>query len=446
MQIILLSGGSGKRLWPLSNNTRSKQFLKLLPSVGDTTESMVQRVVRQISEAQLSESVIVATGANQKDIISNQLGGSVEIVSEPQRRDTFPAIALASMYIADKKKCNSDEVVIVMPCDPFTEIGYFQTIQKMASEVERVTAELILMGIKPSLPSTKYGYIVPRKQNGNNQALQVERFTEKPNEESAKELITQGAFWNGGVFAFKLGYLIDIVKKQIDIDSFDECYNRYGELPKISFDYQVVEKAGSIAVVPYSGIWKDLGTWDTLSDEIKAESIGNVVMGNNNSNSLVINELSIPIICEGAKNMIIAADTDGILVCSKEHSEGIKSYVEKIESCSMYEERLLGDYKVLDYTKTDKGYESLSKQLHLKPGCKISYQLHHCREKVWYFIEGKGCIKLDGVEKPVKAGDMICIKKEQLHGLKAITDLRLIEVQLGNNLVEEDIVRIALDW
>ncbi|NLD21969.1 MAG: cupin domain-containing protein [Bacteroidales bacterium] len=446
MQIILLSGGSGKRLWPLSNNTRSKQFLKLLPAGGDATESMVQRVVRQIRDAQLTDSIIVATGANQKDIISNQLGGSVEVVSEPSRRDTFPAIALASMYIADKKQCSSSEVVVVMPCDPFTEVGYFQTIEKMASEVEHGKADLILMGIKPTYPSTKYGYVVPSQQHNDGIAFSVERFTEKPDEKRAAELISQNAFWNGGVFAFRLGYMTDIVKQQLDVNSIIECYDRYAELPKISFDYEVVEKASSIVVVPFSGLWKDLGTWDSLSGEIKKESIGNVVMGDNNSGTLVINELNIPILCEGAKDMIIAADPDGILVCSKEHSEGIKSLVEQVKSRPMYEERRWGDYKVLDHTLADNGYESLTKQLHLKPGCKISYQLHHCREEVWSFIEGEGIIKLDGEETSVKAGQVVRIKKEQLHGLKAITDLRLIEVQLGTNLVEEDIVRVELDW
>lgn len=182
MQIILLSGGSGKRLWPLSNNARSKQFLPLLErpdgtsddatatkrlkgpqnaTQSSTMESMVQRVVRQIREAKLDASITLATNASQRDIIVNQLGEEIDMVLEPERRDTFPAIALAASYLSLSKDCKDDEVVIIMPCDPYTEAGYFETIRKMAQCVETNVADLVLMGIKPTYPSAKYGYVVP---------------------------------------------------------------------------------------------------------------------------------------------------------------------------------------------------------------------------------------------------------------------------------------------
>ena len=160
MQIILLSGGSGKRLWPLSNNARSKQFLPLLERPEGTMESMVQRVVRQIREAKLDASITLATNASQRDIIVNQLGEEIDMVLEPERRDTFPAIALAASYLSLSKGCKDDEVVIIMPCDPYTEAGYFETIRKMAQCVETNVADLVLMGIKPTYPSAKYGYVV----------------------------------------------------------------------------------------------------------------------------------------------------------------------------------------------------------------------------------------------------------------------------------------------
>ena len=132
MQIILLSGGSGKRLWPLSNNTRSKQFIKLLTAPDGSKESMVQRVVRQLRETGICDSITVATSQSQRDIIINQLGEEIPVVTEPERRDTFPAIALASSYLAYKRKCSTDEIIIVMPCDPYTETGYFETIRRIA--------------------------------------------------------------------------------------------------------------------------------------------------------------------------------------------------------------------------------------------------------------------------------------------------------------------------
>lgn len=307
MQIILLSGGSGKRLWPLSNESRSKQFLRLLPSPDGGRESMVQRVIRQIKESGLSCPVTIATSVSQKDAITNQLGEDVTVVTEPSRRDTFPAICLASAYLEKTAKCDKNETVIVMPCDPYTEERYFQTIAEMAEAVQNNVADLVLMGIKPTYPSAKYGYVIPQKHRKTDGIYEVERFMEKPDVATAERFIADGAFWNGGVFAFCLGYMIDIVKSYLAYDIFEEVRLRYEELPKISFDYEVVEKAKSVAVVPYDGEWKDLGTWNVLTDELKERCIGNVVMDEKSENTHVINELEIPVMCIGAKDMVIAA-------------------------------------------------------------------------------------------------------------------------------------------
>ena len=181
MQLVLLSGGSGKRLWPLSNDARSKQFLPLLKSPDGGMESMIQRVVRQIRNSGLSGELTFATNAAQRDSIINQLGDSVSVVTEPERRDTFPAIALASGYLKLKKGCPDDEVVVIMPCDPFTEAGYFETIGRMVRCVEADVAELVLMGITPTYPSEKYGYVVPVTDHLMAEgSMAVSKFTEKP--------------------------------------------------------------------------------------------------------------------------------------------------------------------------------------------------------------------------------------------------------------------------
>lgn len=307
MQIILLSGGSGKRLWPLSNNTRSKQFIKLLTAPDGSKESMVQRVVRQLRETGICDSITVATSQSQRDIIINQLGEEIPVVTEPERRDTFPAIALASSYLAYKRKCSTDEIIIVMPCDPYTETGYFETIRRIADAVKNNVAELVLMGINPTYPSAKYGYVVPVNDVQNKGIFQVSRFTEKPDMITAEKLISEGAFWNGGVFAFRLGYMTDIVTRHIKTDTFSEIRSRYGEFPKISFDYEVAEKAQSVAVVPFAGEWKDLGTWNTLTDELSEHTMGNVITDEESENTHVINELELPIMCIGARNLVIVA-------------------------------------------------------------------------------------------------------------------------------------------
>ncbi|MCQ2288658.1 MAG: cupin domain-containing protein [Muribaculaceae bacterium] len=445
MQLVLLSGGSGKRLWPLSNNARSKQFLPLLEKEDGGMESMVQRVVRQVKEADIDAEITLATNASQLDIITNQLGDAVSVVTEPERRDTFPAIALAASYLKLHKQCDDDEVVIIMPCDPFTETGYFRTIGKMAECVKKDVAELVLMGISPTYPSAKYGYVVPG-QGADGEWLPVARFTEKPTVEVAKQLIEQKAFWNGGVFAFRLGYIMDIVRKHIQSESFEDTRSRYAEFPKISFDYEVAEKAHSVAVVPFSGEWKDLGTWNTLTDELHHTAIGNALLGPKCENTHVINELQYPIFVDGLKDVVVSACPDGILVCAKKETENIKKYVETLEHRPMYEERRWGTYRVIDDSTYDDGSHSLTKSITLQPGKNISYQQHHHRTEVWTFVEGEGIFVLDGEERHVKAGDTVVIPVEHWHAIKAVTRLTFIEVQMGNPLVEDDIVRKEWDW
>ena len=457
MQLILLSGGSGKRLWPLSNDARSKQFLPLLAKPDGGMESMIQRVVRQIRDAKLTDNITFATNAVQRDSIINQLGEDVNVVTEPERRDTFPAIALAASYLAKEKKCDDDEVVVIMPCDVYTESKYFATIGKMVKAVENNVADLVLMGIAPTYPSEKFGYVVPESVTStdlvksvtsvfNKDCFRVARFTEKPNEEKAKELLKQNAFWNGGVFAFRLGYIMNIVSQYLNTETFQETRNRYTEFPKISFDYEVAEKAESIAVVPFSGEWKDLGTWNALCEELPSTHIGNVMMGDNNVNTHAVNELGIPVFCNGLKNVIVAASPDGIMVCDKQDSEKIKDYANKLTTRPMYEERRWGTYRVLDNAEYEDGTRSLTKTIHLNAGKNISYQLHHHRSEIWTCVEGEGIFVLNGECRNVKRGDVMNIPIEHYHAIKAITDLTFIEVQIGNPLIEEDIERFEFDW
>lgn len=446
MQIILLSGGSGKRLWPLSNSTRSKQFIKLLTAPDGSKESMVQRVVRQLREAGISDSITVATSQAQRDVIINQLGEDIPVVTEPERRDTFPAIALASSHLAYERKCPADEVVIVMPCDPYTEAGYFETIRRMADAVKNNAAELLLMGIKPTYPSAKYGYVVPANDVRDEGILQVLRFTEKPDMRTAEKLISEGAFWNGGVFAFRLGYMMEIVAQYIEAATFAKIRSRYGEFPKISFDYEVAEKAQSVAVVPFAGEWKDLGTWNTLTDELSEHAIGNVVMDNESINTHIINELEHPIMCIGAQNLVIAASHDGILIADKNKSESIKTYADHLQRRPMFEERRWGEYKVVDSIEFPDGYKALTKQLRIESGKSISYQVHHHRNEVWTFIDGEGELILDGIRSVVGRGHTVIIRKGVKHAVRAISDLTFIEVQSGDLLVEEDIERYEWEW
>ena len=239
MNIVLLSGGSGQRLWPLSNDVRSKQFIKIFRTEENMYESMVQRVYRQIRKIDHEAVVTVATSKAQVSSLHNQLGEGIGISVEPCRRDTFPAIALATAYLHDVQGVSEDEAVVVCPVDPYVEDDYFEALKKLGELAAEGEANLVLMGIEPTYPSEKYGYIIPRDKE---KVSFVSTFKEKPDAETAKEYIKKGARWNGGVFAYKLKYVLDKAHELIDFTDYEDLFSRYYTLTKISFEYAVVEK------------------------------------------------------------------------------------------------------------------------------------------------------------------------------------------------------------
>ena len=238
MNIVLLSGGSGKRLWPLSNDIRSKQFIKLFKTETGDYESMVQRVYRQIKSVDAKATVTIATAKTQVSAIRNQLGDGVGISVEPCRRDTFPAIALATAYLADVMGVSPEESVVVCPVDPYVNDDYFEVLKDMSSQADKGEANLVLMGIEPTYPSEKYGYIIPESTE---RIAGVRTFKEKPTADVAAQYIANGALWNGGVFAYKLKYVLKRAHELIDFTDYQDLFKKYDTLTKISFDYAVVE-------------------------------------------------------------------------------------------------------------------------------------------------------------------------------------------------------------
>lgn len=446
MNLVLLSGGSGKRLWPLSNDARSKQFLKVLEGSKANRCSMVQRVWQQLGEVGLSNSTVIATSKSQVDMLQNQIGSNAPLIIEPERRDTFPAIALAATYLYSIKGVSLNEIVAILPVDPYVEDSFFNRIKDLEGALTESEANIALIGVKPTYPSEKYGYIVPKTEIGNEEFLTVNHFREKPNEEVAKELINENALWNCGVFAFKLDYIINkLVEMGLPIQ-YDELLKQYDRLPKNSFDYEVVEKAKKIVALSYEGDWKDLGTWNTLTEEMATNVIGKGIVSADCINTHLINELDIPVAILGVSNAVVAVSPDGILVTDKESSPKVKGLVASFEQRPMYEERRWGWYHVLDHTKFFDGREVLTKKIGVAAGKNLSYQLHHKRSEVWTIIEGEGEFALDDRIITVKPGDVLNIPLGSKHGIKAITDLQFIEVQSGTDLVEEDIVRIFMTW
>lgn len=439
MNLILLSGGSGQRLWPLSNNIRSKQFVPLLKNAAGEHESMVQRVYRQIMAADPGANIVVATGKRQVSTIRNQLGGKVSVCVEPCRRDTFPAIVLACAYLADVKGVRADEPVVVCPVDPYVDDSYFRAVRRMAELAGPDTpdaANLTLMGIEPTYPSAKFGYIIPA---GPGAVSRVASFKEKPDEATAAKYIARGALWNGGVFAFKLGYLLKAAHRQLDFRHFADLQANYALQKRISFDYAVAENEPDIAVMRYAGEWKDVGTWNTFCEVMSEPAIGKVEMDDTCQNASVINQLNIPIICMGLKDMVVAASSDGILVSDKARSSHIKPYVEKVEGEARFAEKSWGSFTVLDVQP-----EATTIRIVLNSGHRMTYHSHEHRDEVWTIVSGMGRAVVDGVERAVRPGDVVTLPAGVPHTLIADSALQAVEVQIGAEIDVAD--KQKFDW
>lgn len=438
MNIVLLSGGSGKRLWPLSNDIRSKQFIKIFKKEDGSYESMVQRVYRQIKKVDTDATVTIATSKAQVSAIHNQLGEGVGVSVEPCRRDTFPAIVLATAYLHYVQGVALDEAVVVCPVDPYVEDEYFDALKKLGEQAEKGEANLVLMGIEPTYPSEKYGYIIPTSKD---QTSFVSTFKEKPDAVTAQNYIDQGALWNGGVFAYKLGYVLEKAHELIDFTDYEDLFTKYDTLTKISFDYAVVEKEDKIQVQRFGGEWKDLGTWNTLVEAMVESSVGEAVLNDKCENVHVVNEMGVPVVCMGLKDVVVSASPEGILVSDKEQSSYIKPIVDKINQQIMFAEKSWGSFRVLDVEE-----KSLTIKVTLNPGHKMNYHSHDRRDEVWTVMSGTGHVIVDGMEHPVVPGDVVTMQAGCRHTIIAETELKVLEVQIGEEISVHDKHKYELEY
>ncbi len=421
LNIVLLSGGSGKRLWPLSNDVRSKQFLKIFKTNNGDHESMVQRMYRMIRDVDTNSSITIATSSNQISLIRSQLGNEVGISVEPCRRDTFPAIALATAYLHDIKGISSEEVVVVCPVDPYVEVDYFFMLKKLSDQAEKGEANLVLMGIEPSYPSEKYGYIIPENSDG---ISVVKTFKEKPDTQTAAKYISQGGLWNAGVFAYKLKYILDIAEKIFGSSDYQYLYDNYSSLTKISFDYAVAEKEKKIQVIRFNGEWKDLGTWDTLTESL-SDSISGNTTAVDCTNTHIINELSIPLIAIGADNLAIVATADGVLVTNKDKSDKLKEYVANDEP--MCEKCDWGKYKVLDRS-SDGESKYLIKHICINPNTNVSFRQEGFNQAI-SIIRGSGSLKMNNTNTDVCQGSQMNIPPMTEYTIESKDELHIVAIQ-----------------
>jgi mannose-1-phosphate guanylyltransferase len=516
MKLVLLSGGSGTRLWPLSNRTRSKQFLKVLKGPDGKTESMVERVWRQLGEAGLQDSAWLVAGGEQVDLLRSQLGKHVPIIVEPERRDTFPAVALAVSYLHSVENAGPDETVVVLPVDPYVETDFFRRIADMEDVLDRTGADLALIGTRPDHPSEKFGYIVPAEgeawlgagvagsvtggagllgdgehdaagggarltgnagsigipgngnsgcpgSSGNRAAsglpgdaratgtarhapFRVAHFREKPGRAEAERLIRRGALWNCGVFVFRLGYVLNLLRDNGLPLKYEALDKRYSRLAKMSFDHAVVEKAQNIVAVVHDGPWKDLGTWSSLTEELSDERIGKGVLAENSEGTHLINELDIPVAVLGIRNAVVAAGPDGVIVAAKPLSHKIKEIGDWFEHRPMLEEYHWGESRVVERLQDGDGGETIVRRVRVKDGEHIGYHVHLHRREMWVIVAGDGEAVIGGRLKKVAAGDVLPIPQSVPHGIRGHRGLVFLEIQKGAEVAAGDVLSVCDDW
>lgn len=433
MHIVLLSGGSGKRLWPLSNDIRSKQFIPFFRQSDGGRHSMAQRVCGQVRHAIPDAQITIATSKAQVSVLRNQLGDAVDICVEPCRRDTFPAIALVSAYLHDVKGVDENEAVAVCPVDPYVEDSYFSAVHQLTQLVGTGAGELMLMGVEPTYPSEKYGYILPQSKETVSHVL---CFREKPDADAAQRYINEGALWNSGVFAYCLGYVLTRARRLLGCSDYEGLLAVYESLEKISFDYAVVEHESNIGVLRYGGAWKDLGTWNTLTEIMEETALGDAVLDDGCSNTHVVNEMDVPVLVMGAQNLVVAASPEGILVADKAASSYMKPYVERISQPVMFAEKSWGSFRIIDVEE-----ESLTIKVTLNAGHAMNYHSHAHRREIWTVVSGSGSVRLDGAERPAAPGDVIDIPAGMKHKISARERMVVIEVQVGSSISKEDKVK-----
>lgn len=436
MKIILLSGGSGKRLWPLSGEVRSKTFLKLLPAPDGSRESMIQRVCRQLGEAGLLGSTTIVTHHSQLELMRSQIGNLIPILTESYKRGTLTAIALACTYLKAQPEADPNESLIFMPVDPYVEASFFELLRTLPSVLLSSGANIALIGTRPTFPSTQYGYIVPEAAKSCKTEVyqRVAQFAEKPDMTQARSLLERGALWNCGVFAFSLKFISEALLGYGLPEDYEQLVQLYEGLSEASFDKEIVEHTKNTVVVPYEGAWEDLGSWDTFTKHLGTDSIGPGSISGDSKNTHLVSELDQPIHVIGVSNLIIAASPDGILVASKENSSRIKELDPGRSILPSTTEYSWGSTKILRRSGPLKAPGELISVVHVLQGKQIREPGWPEWKMIWMFLSGSGQVTVNDHPRTVKSGDVLEIGPGSSYSIEADTELEFVSVQLREPL------------
>lgn len=451
---IILAGGSGSRLWPLSRELYPKQLLNL-----NSEKSLLQTTFERLKFCMPSENIISITNTKHTSNVKMQLGELVEnsvVLAEPVSKNTAPAIALAVKYIMQKS--NSDPVILVVPSDHLIE-----DIEKFSSTVEKGNklAEegyIVTFGIEPNYPETGYGYIntIEKIENG----YKVKEFVEKPDLETAKKYLSAGTyFWNSGIFMFKASTMINEIEKlapeiskvsqNVDFNKANDIpFLEFDKMPNISIDYAIMEKSNKIALVKLESDWNDLGSWQSIYDVSPKDKDNNVFIGHvldEGSKGSFVYSSSKLVATIGLEDTVIVETEDAILACKKDNTQEVKHIYETLkkqnDNTHLVHKTVYRPWGF--YTVIAQGEGFQSKIIHVNPGHKLSVQSHNHRSEHWVILNGMAKVVLEGKEHILSPGHSVDIPLKAIHSLQNPykDDLEIIEVQKGDLLLEEDIIR-----
>lgn len=452
MKVIILAGGGGTRLFPLSRTCFPKQFMKI-----DSKESLLAQTVQRFRPLVEPADIVIVTNKNYLHHVKSELAAAgasaAHILLEPEARNTAPAIALAARYCQETLGASTDEVLFVTPADHvINPVAAFIRSVRQGIEAAKLR-KLVTFGIKPAGPETGYGYI----QAGEpfDAGYTVQSFREKPDRATAEAYIAAGNyFWNSGMFAFTADcFFAELQSHQADIyqlaqAAYEEMLERFADMPAISIDYAVAEKSSRVIVIPLASYWNDIGSWDAIYDVLPKDSDGNAIKGDclpiDCRDSLMMGQSRL-IAGIGLQDVLVVETDDVIVVAQKGESQKVKDLVGKLkaqgrreadEHTTMY--RPWGSYTVMG---EGPGYKM--KKLVVVPGGQLSLQLHYHRSEHWIVISGTAKVTIGETEQMVHENESVYIPQSTRHRLEnpGKIPLEIIEVQNGKYLGEDDIVR-----
>lgn len=435
MKSVILSGGKGTRLFPLSRERFPKQYLKLFNS-----KSLFQLTAER---AEKMGEVIVITNEEQKFIVRDQLeeiGVEAEIIVEPESKNTFPAIILASIVAKGN--------FFVLPSDHLIE-------GSIAEPEPEFFDYIVTFGIRPRKPYTGYGYIKPGERIG--RAFRVEGFVEKPEKEKAEKLIEEGWLWNSGIFAMNS----EVLKEEVErfypglYSLFEEDFEKgYRKCPEISFDHALMEKTDKAIVIPLDIFWSDVGSFDSLFEVLEKDKSGNALKGNviavESRGNLILTEEKKLAIAVGVEDLLIANTKDVLLVCRKGFGERIREVVrilkEANDSRAEYHTEVHRPWGVFHLLERNSNY--WIKRIVVKPKAKLSLQRHMHRSEHWIVLRGMAKVIVGEREYFLKPGESTFVPAGVKHRIEnpGIIPLEVIEVGIGDYLSEEDIERFEDEY